>query len=86
LKVGCWLVVDVRLPSYKRALPKGSEVDYDLGEGEDEGTGFTTGYRQHGQNGRVIRKWNKTERYVDDILVETDILIIVSGCMMKPNY
>ena len=59
--------MDARQPSYKREFPKDGEVDYDLGQDEDRGTGFTTGYWQHGENGRGIRKWKKTERYVDDV-------------------
>ncbi len=28
---------------------------------------------QHIENGRVIRKWNKTERYVNDVLTDTEV-------------
>lgn len=48
-------------------------VDYDLVERPDGSTEFTTGYWQHLDHGRVIRKWNKIERFVDNQLVETEI-------------
>ena len=73
LKIGGWLVVDARQPSYMSHFPKDGEVDHDLGVLEDGATIFTTGIWQHIENGRVIRKWNKMERYVNDVLIETEV-------------
>jgi SAM-dependent methyltransferase len=73
LKGGGWLVLDVRQLSFMSKLPQDGEVDYDLDDYEDGSTVFTTGYWQHIENGRVIRKWNKIERYVDNVLQETEV-------------
>ena len=73
LQIGGWLVVDARQPSYMSNFGQDGEVDFDLDEYEDGATIFTTGVWQHIENGRVIRKWNKMERYVDDVLIETEV-------------
>lgn len=73
LRPGGWLVLDIRPPAYMSQFGKDGEVDYDLDEHEDGATIFTTGYWQHLEQGRVIRKWNKKERYVNDALQETEI-------------
>lgn len=73
LKIGGWLVIDVRQPSYMGNFGKDGEVDYDLDDYEDGATVFTTGYWQHLENGRVIRKWNKLERYVNNVLAGTEV-------------
>jgi Methyltransferase domain len=70
---GGWLVFDVRPPAYISVFGHDSLVDYDLDEYPDGSTDFTTGYWQHLDEGRVIRKWNKIERFVNDQLVETEI-------------
>ena len=66
---GGWFVFDVsplaKIEEY--GLP--GQVDYDLDEYPDGSTVFTTGYWQHLEDGRVIRKWNKMERFVADVLV-----------------
>lgn len=73
LKIGGWLVVDARQPSFMSHFPKDGVVDHDLGELEDGSTIFTTGIWLHIENGRVIRKWNKMERYVNDVLTDTEV-------------
>jgi ubiquinone/menaquinone biosynthesis C-methylase UbiE len=73
LKPGGWLVLDVRPPAYMTHFGKDDEVDYDLDEYEDGATIFTAGYWQHIEQGRVIRKWNKKERFVNDVLQETEV-------------
>jgi hypothetical protein len=70
---GGWLVFDVRPPAFMNVFGQDGLVDYDLGEYPDGSTVFTTGYWQHLDEGRVIRKWNKMERFVNDQLVETEI-------------
>ena len=70
---GGWLVLDVRPPAYMDNFGKPGEVDYDLNDYAGGSTVFTTGYWDHLDDGRVIRKWNKYERFVDDILVETEV-------------
>ena len=73
LRVGGWLVFDVRPPDFMDNFGKHGEVDHYLAEYEDGTAVFTTGYWQHIENRRVIRKWNKMERFVDDVLTETEI-------------
>lgn len=70
---GGWLVVDVRPPAYMDQFGKPGQVDHDLDEYDDGATVFTTGYWDHLDDGRVIRKWNKMERFVNDLLVETEV-------------
>jgi hypothetical protein len=68
-----WLVFDVRPPMYLSEFGHDGSVDYDLTEYPDGSTVFTTGFWQHLDEGRVIRKWNKLEHFVDDQLIETEI-------------
>jgi SAM-dependent methyltransferase len=70
---GGWLVLDVRPPTFFKNFGKDGEFDFSLDEFPDGSTVFTTGCWQHLENGRVIRKWNKLERFVDDTLVETEV-------------
>ena len=70
---GGWFVFDVRPPTYMENFGKPGDVDHDLDEYEDGATIFTTGYWDHLDEGRVIRKWNKMERFVDDVLTDTEI-------------
>jgi hypothetical protein len=70
---GGWLALDVRPPASIDQFGKPGQVDYDLDEYDDGATVFTTGYWDHLDEGRVIRKWNKMERFVDDVLVETEV-------------
>ena len=52
---------------------KPGQVDHSLDEYDDGTTIFTTGYWDHLDAGRVIRQWNKLERFVNDVLVETEV-------------
>jgi SAM-dependent methyltransferase len=70
---GGWLGLDVRTPAYMVNFPKSGEADFGLGERPDGATIFTTGIWQHLDKGKVIRNWAKFERFVDDILVETEV-------------
>lgn len=70
---GGWLVLDVRTPAFMQNFGADGEVDHDLSDFPNGSTVLTTGYWQHLDNGRVIRKWNKMERFVDDVLTETEI-------------
>jgi ubiquinone/menaquinone biosynthesis C-methylase UbiE len=70
---GGWLVFDVRPPAYISVFGQDGLVDYDLTEYPDGSTDFTTGYWQHLDEGKVIQKWNKIERFVNNQLVETEI-------------
>lgn len=70
---GGWLVLDVRPPASIDEFGKPGQVDYGLDEYDDGVTIFTTGYWDHLEEGRVIRKWNKMERFVNDVLIETEI-------------
>ncbi len=73
LQPGGWLVLDARQPPYMSHFGKDGEVDHDLDDHEDGVTIFVTGYWQHMEGGRVIRKWNKYEKYANDVLVKTEI-------------
>jgi SAM-dependent methyltransferase len=73
LSPGGWLVLDVRPPAMMRKFGKPGEVDHLLDEYPDGSTIFATGYWEHLEEGRVIRKWNKMERFVNDQLTETEI-------------
>jgi hypothetical protein len=73
LQPGGWLVLDVRPPASIDTFGAPGQVDYDLDDYEDGSTVFTTGYWDHLEDGRVIRKWNKMERFMDNILTETEI-------------
>lgn len=73
LMPGGWLVLDVRPPASIDGFGRPGQVDHDLDEYADGTTTFTTGYWDHLDEGRVIRKWNKLERFVDDVLVETEV-------------
>jgi hypothetical protein len=73
LMTGGWLVFDVRPPTIIDTFGASGQVDYDLDEYEDGSTVFTTGYWDHLEKGRIIRKWNKMERFVDNVLTETEI-------------
>lgn len=70
---GGWLVFDVRPPAFMRVFGQDGLVDHELTEYPDGATVFTTGYWQHLDEGRVIRKWNKMERFINNQLVETEI-------------
>jgi hypothetical protein len=70
---GGWFVFDVRPPAYMSQFGKDGEVDYELDHYADGSTVFTTGYWQHLDDGRIIRKWNKMERFVDNVLIETEV-------------
>ena len=70
---GGWLVFDVRPPAFLKNFGKSGEFDFDLDELFDGSTLFTTGYWKHLENGRVIQKWNKLERFVEDVLVDTEV-------------
>lgn len=70
---GGWFVFDVRPLAYMDNFGKPGEVDYNLDEYDDRSTIFTTGFWNHLENGRVIQKWNKMERFVDDILTDTEV-------------
>lgn len=73
LNPGGWLVFDVRPPAYISVFGQDGLVDHDLDEYPDGSTVFTTGYWEHQDGGRVIRKWNKMEHFVNDQLVDTEI-------------
>ncbi len=73
LAPGGWLVLDVRPPASIDGFGKPGQVDHSLDEYDDGTTIFTTGYWDHLDEGRVIRQWNKIERFVDDVLVETEV-------------
>ena len=73
LTMGGWLVLDVKQQSYLKKYPKDGSVYHHLGEDVAGGTVFTTEYWQYLDNGRVIRSWNKTERFVENTLTETEI-------------
>lgn len=73
LRIGGWLVLDVRQPSFMDHFGEHNEVDFGLGELEDGSTVFTTGFWRHLENGRVIRKWNKMELYINDQLAKTEV-------------
>ena len=70
---GGWLVVDIRPPAYLDVFPADGAIDNDLDEYTDGSTVFTTGYWQHLEDGHIIRKWNKLERFVDDVLTTTEV-------------
>jgi hypothetical protein len=70
---GGWLVLDARPPTSIDEYGQPGQVDHDLDEYDDGATVFTTGYWDHLEGGRVIRKWNKMERFVNDVLTETEI-------------
>jgi hypothetical protein len=70
---GGWLIFDVRPPAYMSEFGQNGLVDYDLVDYPDGSTEFTTGFWQHQDQGRVIRKWNKIEHFVDNQLVGTEI-------------
>ena len=73
LKTGGWFVFDVRPPAYMGQFPKDGEIEFDLDTYDDGAAVFTTGVWQHLESERIIRKWNKLERFVDDILTETEV-------------
>lgn len=73
LAPGGWLVLDVRPPAAIDGFGKPGQVDHSLDEYEDGTTLFTTSYWDHLDEGRVVRMWNKLERFVDDVLVETEV-------------
>ena len=68
-----WLVFDVRPPAFMSMFGQHGAVDYDLTEYPDGSTVFTTGMWQHLEEGRVIRKWNKLERFFNNQLVEIEV-------------
>jgi SAM-dependent methyltransferase len=70
---GGWLVLDVRTPAYMGHFPRTGEVDFDLDERPDGATILRTGVWEHLAEGRIIRHWNKYERFVNDILTETEV-------------
>ncbi len=70
---GGWLVFDVRPPAFMSVFGEHGTVDHELKDYADGSTVFTTGYWQHLDEDRVIRKWNKMERFVDNQLVETEV-------------
>jgi len=69
---GGWLVFDVRPPTFLSIFGQDGLVDHDLVEYPDGSTVFTTGYWQHLEEGRVVRKWNKLERFVGNHLIEAE--------------
>lgn len=73
LMVGGWLVLDITQRSHLKNYPEDGSVYHQLGDDSDGGTVFTTEYWQHLDGGRVIRCWNKKERFVDNVLAETEI-------------
>lgn len=73
LAPGGWLVLDVRPPAYMSHFGKHDETDHMLDDYEDGSTVFTTGVWQHLEAGRIIRKWNKMEQFVNDVLQETEV-------------
>jgi ubiquinone/menaquinone biosynthesis C-methylase UbiE len=73
LQSGGWLVVDTRPPAYMAQFPADGATDVELDEYADGSTVLTTGYWQHLDNGRIIRKWNKKERFVNDLLTTTEV-------------
>jgi SAM-dependent methyltransferase len=73
LKPGGWLIMDIRPPSFMPNFGRDGAVEHDLDEAEDGATIFTTSVWQHLEHGRVIRSWNKLERYIDHVLQETEI-------------
>lgn len=48
-------------------------MDFDLEERPDGATIFATSVWKHLEAGRIIRKWNKYERYINDELTETEV-------------
>ncbi|MBI1280478.1 MAG: methyltransferase domain-containing protein [Anaerolineaceae bacterium] len=68
-----WLVFDVRPPAFMSVFGEHGAVDHELTDYPDGSTVFTTGFWQHLEDGKVIRKWNKMERFVDERLVETEV-------------
>jgi ubiquinone/menaquinone biosynthesis C-methylase UbiE len=70
---GGWLVLDIRPPAFMIKFGADGLVDHDLVDFPDGSTLFTTGNWQHLEGGRVIRKWNKMERFLSGRLVETEI-------------
>lgn len=70
---GGWLVFDVRPPAFMSVFGQDGHVDHELVEYPDGSSVFTTGLWQHLDEGKVIRKWNKMEHFMDNQWVETEI-------------
>jgi len=68
-----WLIFDVRPPAFMSVFGHHGLVDYDLVDYSDGSVDFTTGYWQHLEKERVIRKWNKIEHFVNNQLTQTEI-------------
>jgi hypothetical protein len=73
LSPGGWLILDVRPPARIHTFGAPRQVDHDLQDFPDGSTIFVTGYWDHLEDRRIIRKWNKLERCVDGVVQETEI-------------
>ena len=68
-----WFVTDLRPPSSRSGFPQSGQAEFNVEDGADGRTIFTTIIWGDREDGRVIRCWNKYEVYIEGKLTETEI-------------
>lgn len=66
-------VLDLRMPAYRQIFVENNHADFSLEDLPDGSTIFGTSVWSDKDNGRIIRCWNKYEKYQDGVLRETEI-------------
>jgi hypothetical protein len=70
---GGYFVLDLRMPAYRQVFAQNNHVDFSVDDLPDGSTLFGTSVWSDKDNGRIIRCWNKFEKYVNGVLNETEI-------------
>jgi SAM-dependent methyltransferase len=70
---GGWLVLDIKTPSQQGEFGAPGQTEFGVEDRADGSTIFSTSVWGQREDGRVIRNWNKYERYMDGKLISTEI-------------
>lgn len=70
---GGWLVLDIKTPPQKGDFGEPGQTEFSVEDRADGSTIFSTAVWGQREDGRVIRNWNKYERYVDGKLISTEV-------------
>jgi SAM-dependent methyltransferase len=70
---GGWLVLDIKTPPREGEFGSPGQTEFDVEDRVDGSTIFSTSVWGQREDGRVIRNWNKYERYIGGKLISTEV-------------
>lgn len=70
---GGWLIVEIKTPPKQGEFGAPGQTEFRVEDRPDGSTVFSTSLWSEREAGRVIRNWNKYERYMDGRLMEVEV-------------